>query len=172
MTLPEKITISELAARSGVAASALRYYESLGLIAAERTSGNQRRYRRGTLRRVALIRAAQGMGVPLREVERALAGLPAGREPTAADWERMSRRWRGELDARIAVLQKLRDQLSSCIGCGCLSLERCGLYNPGDRARTRGDGARYLLGDDPAMVMREASADRAVSRTRKRRTST
>src|SRR6185295_7351944 len=145
--LPDRITITELAKRSGVAASALRYYESLGLIAAERTAGNQRRYRRSVLRRVAVIRVAQGMGVPLRNVQAALAKLPARRDPTPADWERLSRAWRGELSARIGTLERLRDQLSSCIGCGCLSMERCGLFNPGDRAEATVAGARYLLGD-------------------------
>lgn len=157
MAPSDLITISEVSARSGVAASALRYYESLGLIAATRTSGNQRRYRRGVLRRVAVIRVAQGMGVPLAAIGDAFASLPERRDPTPADWERMSRRWRNDLDARIATLSRLRDQLSSCIGCGCLSLERCALYNPGDAARTRGDGPRYLLGDDPASVARDAA---------------
>ncbi len=145
--LAERITISELAERSGVAASALRYYESLGLIRAERTRGNQRRFRRSVLRRVAVIKVAQTMGVPLREVRRAFAALPLGRDPTPADWERLSGAWRDELSRRIATLEKLRGQLSSCIGCGCLSLERCALFNPDDRARAKGDGPRYLLGD-------------------------
>lgn len=145
--LPDHITISELAKRSGVAASALRYYESLGLIAAERTSGNQRRYRRSVLRRVALIRVAQSVGVTLQQIHRALATLPERRDPTPADWARLSRRWHSDLSERIGTLERLRDQLSSCIGCGCLSLERCALYNPADRARSGGDGPRYLLGD-------------------------
>jgi MerR family redox-sensitive transcriptional activator SoxR len=149
--LPDRITITELAGRSGVAASALRYYESLGLITADRTSGNQRRYRRGVLRRVAVIRAAQGMGVPLRHIHDALAALPERRDPTPADWARLSRTWRSDLGARIAMLEKLRDQLDSCIGCGCLSLERCRLFNPEDRAQARGAGPRYLLGDAPKM---------------------
>ena len=149
MTLPDRITITELAARSGVAASALRYYESLGLIAAERTSGNQRRYRRSVLRRVAVIKVAQNMGVPLRHIHAALARLPERRDPAPVDWERLSRRWRAELDERIGTLERLRDQLSSCIGCGCLSLERCGLFNREDRARIGGSGPRYLLGDVP-----------------------
>jgi MerR family transcriptional regulator, redox-sensitive transcriptional activator SoxR len=147
--LPSRITITELAARSGVAASALRYYESLGLIAAERTAGNQRRYRRSVLRRVAVIKVAQTMGVPLGQVHAALAKLPARRDPTPADWGRLSRAWRAELSDRIGTLEKLRDQLASCIGCGCLSLERCGLFNPADRAQTGGAGPRYLLGDVP-----------------------
>ena len=153
MTLPDRLTISELSARSGVAPSALRYYESVGLIAADRTSGNQRRYRRSTLRRVAVIRAAQTMGVPLATVAEAFAALPGRRDPTAADWERLSRRWRTALDDRIRVLERLRDQLTSCIGCGCLSLERCSLFNPQDGASRLGQGARYLLGDDSSQVL-------------------
>ena len=156
MTLPDRITISELSARSGVAASALRYYESLGLIASERTAGNQRRYRRSTLRRVAVVRAAQAMGVPLATVADAFRALPGGRDPTAADWERLSRRWSTELDERIRTLERLRDQLTSCIGCGCLSLERCALFNPQDGASRLGQGARYLLGDDSSQVIGQA----------------
>lgn len=147
--LPERITITELAERSGVAASALRYYEQLGLITAERTTGNQRRYRRSVLRRVAVIKVAQSMGVPLRQVHAALAALQDRRDPTPDDWERLSRAWRDELSERIVILEKLRDQLSSCIGCGCLSLDRCSLFNPGDRAQSGGPGPRYLLGDVP-----------------------
>lgn len=148
--LPNRITITELSRRSGVAASALRYYEELGLIHAERTSGNQRRYPRSVLRRVAVIRVAQAMGVPLARVLEAFKALPERRDPTTKDWERLSSVWRAELSDRIATLGRLRDQLSSCIGCGCLSLERCALFNPQDRAATRGEGPRYLLGDDPA----------------------
>jgi MerR family redox-sensitive transcriptional activator SoxR len=145
--LSDHITITELAHRSGVAPSALRYYESLGLIAASRTSGNQRRYRRSVLRRVAVIRAARAMGVPLSAIMSALAGLPERRDPTPADWEKLSARWHAELDARIGVLEKLRDQLSSCIGCGCLSLERCKIFNPGDAVAAEGYGPRLLAGD-------------------------
>jgi MerR family redox-sensitive transcriptional activator SoxR len=140
-----------------VAPSALRFYESIGLIDAERTSGNQRRYRRSVLRRVAVIRVAQGMGIPLADVRRAFAALPSRRDPTPADWERLSRRWQDKLEERIATLQRLRDQLSSCIGCGCLSLERCALFNPEDHAARRGEGPRYLLGDDPAETIGGAS---------------
>jgi MerR family redox-sensitive transcriptional activator SoxR len=147
--LSDHITISELAARSGVAASALRYYEALGLISSTRTGGNQRRYRRSVLRRVAVIRAARAMGVPLAEISPALRTLPGRRDPTPADWARLSSRWREELSSRIGILERLRDQLTSCIGCGCLSLERCQLFNAGDRASAKGDGPRYLLGDTP-----------------------
>jgi MerR family redox-sensitive transcriptional activator SoxR len=158
----KELTISELSVRSGVAASALRYYESLGLISAARTSGNQRRYARGTLRRVAVIRVAQATGVPLAEIQRALAMLPGGRDPTAADWSRLSAQWRAGLDARIAALEGLRDRLSGCIGCGCLSLERCALFNPDDNAAAKGTGPRYLLGDvAPEPVVDGSSARRA-----------
>jgi len=139
------LTITELAARSGVAPSALRYYESRGLLSAVRSAGNQRRYARAALRRVALIRAARAMGVPLARIAAAFEALPAGREPLAADWRKMSRRWHEDLSARIAVLTRLRDDLGACIGCGCLSLQRCRLFNPDDRAAALGDGPHYLL---------------------------
>lgn len=147
--LPEFITITELSRRSGVASSALRYYETLGLISSGRTGGNQRRYRRSALRRVAVIRVARTMGVSLGHIQEALRTLPDGRDPTPDDWEQLSARWRDELDQRIGTLERLRDQLSSCIGCGCLSLERCALFNQGDVAGEAGDGPRYLLGDEP-----------------------
>jgi MerR family redox-sensitive transcriptional activator SoxR len=147
--LPERITITELAKRSGVAASALRYYESLGLISAERTAGNQRRYRRGVIRRVSVIRVARTMGVSLETIGEALRGLPQGRDPTPEDWAALSGRWQDDLNGRIETLEKLRDELSSCIGCGCLSLDTCGLLNWEDKAGARGDGPRYLLGDEP-----------------------
>ncbi len=144
------IAIGELAARAGVAASALRFYEAQGLLAGRRSAGGRREYPRHVLRRVAFVRAAQQVGLSLEEVKAALATLPAGRTPTAADWQRLARRWQPLLDERIAALQRLRDQLASCIGCGCLSLARCALYNPGDAAGARGPGARYLLGERPA----------------------
>ena len=147
--LPHRLTIGETAARSGVRTSALRYYESLGLIASERTAGDQRRYARETLRRVAVIRAAQLLGLTLREIRLALNELPQGRTPDRHDWQRLSQTWRGSLDQRIADLQALRDRLSGCIGCGCLSLESCALFNPADRAARAGAGARYLVGDPP-----------------------
>jgi MerR family redox-sensitive transcriptional activator SoxR len=147
--LPERITITELAKRSGVAPSALRYYESLGLISASRTSGNQRRYRRSVVRRVTVIKVARAMGVSLEQVQHAFQRLPQSRDPTPEDWERLSSRWRDGLNERIETLQRLRDQLSSCIGCGCLSLDRCALFNQGDVAGAAGPGARYLLGDAP-----------------------
>jgi MerR family redox-sensitive transcriptional activator SoxR len=146
--LPDRITIGELAARSGVATSGLRFYEERGLIAAERTAGNQRVFARPTLRRVAFIRAAQAVGLTLDEIGRALATLPADRTPVKRDWERLSTAWRDRLDERIADLEQLRDGLTGCIGCGCLSLKTCRLLNREDRIATNGAGARYLLGDN------------------------
>jgi MerR family redox-sensitive transcriptional activator SoxR len=141
----DTLTIGDLAARSGVAPSALRYYERMGLIHASRTSGNQRRYDRAELRRVAFIRIAQQVGVSLDEIREALASLPEGRTPTKADWSRLSARWRRRLDDKILLMERLRDQLTGCIGCGCLSLKRCTLINPEDRLSTAGPGPRTLL---------------------------
>jgi MerR family redox-sensitive transcriptional activator SoxR len=138
------LTVSEVAARSGFAASALRFYEREGLISASRTGGGQRRYARSVLRRLAFIRAARNVGLSLDEVAGALAALPAGRTPTRADWTRLSRSWRRRLDDQITALEKLRDGLDSCIGCGCLSLKRCAISNPADIAATAGAGAAYL----------------------------
>ena len=147
--LPNSLTIGEMATRSGVQTSALRYYESRGLISSERTQGGQRRYARETLRRVAVIRAAQILGLTLEEIRRALNELPQARTPDRRDWERLSQTWRISLDDRIAELEALRDRLSGCIGCGCLSLDSCGLFNPGDRAAGAGAGAQYLFGEVP-----------------------
>ena len=138
------LTIGEVAARSGVSASALRFYEAQGLIAADRTSGNQRRYPRTVLRRVALIQAGRAAGIPLARLGEALAQLPHDRQPTRRDWEMLSRSWRAELDERIATLERVRDRLTSCIGCGCLSLRDCALFNPADEAAREGPGARGL----------------------------
>jgi MerR family redox-sensitive transcriptional activator SoxR len=149
--LPERITIGELARRSGVATSALRFYESVGLIAAERTAGNHRVYARSTLRRVAFIRAAKQVGVPLEQIREALASLPSERTPTRADWQRLSRAWQRRLDERIELLERLRDDLTSCIGCGCLSLRACRLFNADDEAAATGSGGRYLLEGPPAV---------------------
>ncbi|GAA0625056.1 redox-sensitive transcriptional activator SoxR [Sporichthya brevicatena] len=140
----ELLTIGEVAERAGFATSAIRFYDKEGLVVAVRTSGNQRRYPRSALRRLAFIRAAQNVGVPLAEIREALAELPDTRTPTKADWARLSRHWRARLDAQIEGLTALRDNLDSCIGCGCLSLQRCALYNPGDVAGTRGPGAQRL----------------------------
>ena len=147
-TLPDAITIGELATRSGIAASALRFYESAGLLRAGRNSGGQRRYERSVLRRVAFIRAAQRVGLPLADVRKSLELLPSNRTPTKAEWEKVSRHWRGRLTARIEELEQLRDQLTSCIGCGCLSLRTCKLTNPQDVAARSGAGAQFLLGVD------------------------
>ena len=138
------LTVGEVAARSGFAPSALRYYERLGLVHATRTSGGQRRYERSVLRRLAFVRAARNVGLRLEEVEHALSRLPDGRTPTKADWARLSKDWRARLDEQIAALEALRDGLDSCIGCGCLSLRRCALSNPGDVAAPSGPGAAYL----------------------------
>ncbi|MDT5148044.1 MAG: MerR family transcriptional regulator, redox-sensitive transcriptional activator SoxR [Mycobacterium sp.] len=148
----ELFTVSEIARRSGFAGSAIRFYEGLGLIAATRTSGGQRRFERQMLRRLAFIRAARNVGLTLDEISDALATLPDGRTPTRADWARLSKTWRARLDDQIAGLMALRDNLDSCIGCGCLSLKRCGISNPGDTASGAGAGAVYL----PKSLRRQA----------------
>jgi len=145
--IPEKIhelTVGQLSARSGAAVSALHFYESKGLITSRRTSGNQRRYTRDTLRRVAFIRAAQRVGIPLATIREALAELPEERTPTREDWARLSEAWRSELDERISRLNRLRDHLTDCIGCGCLSLDGCVLSNPDDITGERLTGSRLL----------------------------
>ena len=139
------LTIGEFSQRSGVPASALRFYERRGLIRSVRTSGNQRRFRRSELRRVAFIRTAQSVGLSLAEITTALDGLPDSRTPTRADWEKLSNGWRNRLNDQIRMLQKLRDDLTGCIGCGCLSLDRCLLNNPGDRLAANGPGPQILL---------------------------
>ena len=144
---PLTLTVGQLAERSGVAVSALHFYEAKGLITSTRTTGNQRRYGRDTLRRVAFIRFAQRVGVPLAQIRDALAGLPEQRTPTRADWAQLSASWRAQLDARITALLRLRDDLSDCIGCGCLSLDRCALSNPGDTLANAGPGPRRLLAE-------------------------
>ena len=138
------MTIGQLAERSGVATSALRFYEERGLITSERTSGNQRRYAQSTLRRVAFVRTAQRVGLSLDEIRAALADLPDGRTPTKSDWHRISNAWRPRLDEQIRRIELLRDKLDGCIGCGCLSLRSCTLTNPGDEMRERGPGAVLL----------------------------
>ena len=137
------LTIGQLSARTGVAPSALRFYESVGLISSQRSDGNQRRYDRAMLRRVAFVQAGKAAGIPLAQIETALASLPAA--PTKRDWERLSRRWRADLERRIATLEALRDRLTTCIGCGCLSIDACKLLNPDDEAVELGPGAHYLL---------------------------
>jgi MerR family transcriptional regulator, redox-sensitive transcriptional activator SoxR len=141
---PGELAVGEVAGRSGVAVSALRFYEAEGLIWSRRTAGNQRRYPREVLRRVAFVRAAQGVGIPLRRIRAALDQLPDRRTPTRRDWERLSEDWRSELDDQIGRLQRLRDNLSGCIGCGCLSLDLCKLVNPDDILGRQGPGPRKL----------------------------
>ena len=144
MQATDLLTVGQVAERSGFAPSAIRYYEREGLVPASRSAGGQRRFERSALRRLAFIRAARNIGLSLAEVRAALDALPGGRSPTRADWTRLSRSWRGRLDEQIAALEALRDGLDSCIGCGCLSLRRCAMSNPGDAARRAGPGARYL----------------------------
>lgn len=162
-----QLTVGELADRSGVARSAIRFYERRGLISAERSAGNHRLFPRDALRIVSVIRAAQAVGLSLDEIGAALDRLPGDRAPTHADWRRISRRWRADLEVRIASLERLRDDLGSCIGCGCLSLKNCPLFNPDDAARNLGSGPRYLLGDTAAAAaasaQRTAEADPAGS---------
>ena len=141
---PAHLTIGQLAERSGVAHSALRYYEELGLIHSERTAGNQRRYEQATLRRLGFIRAAQRVGLSLEEIAEVMASLPDNRTPTKRDWERLSRAWRPRLDEQMQRLLRLRDQLDDCIGCGCLSLRSCALTNPHDDLAELGPGAVLL----------------------------
>ena len=146
MDTHDLLTVTDVAKRSGFAASALRFYEDQGLIDATRSAGGRRRYERGVLRRLAFIRAASNIGLSLTEVREELDQLPRGRTPTKADWQRISRHWRTRLDERVAALERLRDGLDSCIGCGCLSLKHCSFANPQDLAATSSDapGAAYL----------------------------
>lgn len=153
MDANDVLTIGEVAERTGTTTATLRFYEQEGLIEAERTGGNQRRFRRETLRRIAFVRAGQRVGLTLSELRAALEDLPDGRTPTMADWARLSRAWRERLDEQIDLLVRLRDDLSSCIGCGCLSLQACRIYNPDDVASSLGPGSRYLMGDRPADVL-------------------
>jgi len=140
-----ELTVGQLAERSGVAVSALHFYESKGLISSRRTAGNQRRFSRDTLRRVSFIRVSQRVGIPLSDIKKALSTLPEERTPTVDDWARLSEAWRTDLDERIAQLQGLRDSLTECIGCGCLSINKCALANPYDRLGDEGPGPRRLL---------------------------
>jgi len=145
--VPLELTVGEVARRSGVPVSALHFYEAEGLIRSRRSAGNQRRFPRGVLRRVAVIKIAQRAGVSLREIREALARLPQDRPPTPEDWAGLSAGWRDALDDRIGKLVAIRDQLSDCIGCGCLSLSACPLRNPGDRLGREGTGARLIETD-------------------------
>lgn len=139
------LTPGDVASRAGVAVSALHFYEREGLIESHRTAGNQRRYHRDMLRRIAFIRVSQSLGIPLRNIGEALDSLPDNKTPTKADWARLSARWRADLDARIDLLERLRDNLDGCIGCGCLSLKSCNLYNPSDWLGEKGTGPQRLL---------------------------
>jgi MerR family transcriptional regulator, redox-sensitive transcriptional activator SoxR len=144
-----ELSIGDVAERSGVAPSALRFYERRGLIASARTDGNQRRYDRAVLRRLAFIQAGRAAGISLERIGSALGTLPTSRTPSRRDWERLSSRWRADLDARIAVLTALRERLTTCIGCGCLSIDKCELLNPDDAAEAEGAGAHYLRANGP-----------------------
>jgi MerR family redox-sensitive transcriptional activator SoxR len=159
MRRDDLLPIGVVAARSGLATSAIRFYESEGLVSSSRTAGNHRMFARHTLRRLAFIRAAQRVGLSLDDVTRALATLPRDRAPTKVQWARLSRAWRRRLDERIADLEALRDDLTSCIGCGCLSLATCRLSNPDDAASENGSGARFLLGDDPEALVTDSRGD-------------
>ena len=147
--MEEYLTIGALSERTGVAPSALRYYEAEGLISSTRTSGGQRRFARETLRRVSFIRVTQQVGLTLDEIRSALQSLPDNRTPTKQDWERLSTDWRPRIDHQIAMLERLRDRLTGCIGCGCLSLKICRLVNPGDELAERGPGPHHILDDLP-----------------------
>ena len=141
------LSIGDLSRRTGLSVSAIRFYETRGLVRAIRSSGNQRRFLRSDIRRLSFALIAQRLGLTLSEIEAELSTLPYGRAPTREDWQAISLRVRGALDARIAMLEKTRDLMDGCIGCGCLSLDRCALYNPNDRAARAGAGPRFLLGD-------------------------
>ena len=154
------IAIGALAKRSGIAASALRFYEGQGLIKSTRSASGRRVFTRDALRRVAFIRVAQSVGLSLEDIRAALTRLPDQRTPTKLDWERLSSAWRPILDRRIDSLISLREKLASCIGCGCLSLRTCALYNPEDAARARGTGPRYLLGDKPLVIKKRQHPQR------------
>lgn len=163
------LTIGQAAARAGVSTSMLRYYGKVGLLSAQRTTGGQRRYGRDVLRRIAFIQAAQQLGLSLDEIRAAFRGLPAGRAPTRADWRAIAASWQPRLDAQIERLLQLRQTLSSCVGCGCLSIDTCAIFNPGDRAQVLGPGARYLLGDVPADVGIRVPRDKTAPARKARR---
>ncbi|MEJ2000239.1 MAG: redox-sensitive transcriptional activator SoxR [Maritimibacter sp.] len=147
-----EITIGALAARTGLAHSAIRYYEEEGLVQPERTATGQRRFLRSDIRRLSFVMIAQKLGFPLARIRKLLTALPDGRTPNARDWAKISVEIRSDLDARIAELEALRDKLDGCVGCGCLSLDKCALYNPDDSARKLGNGPRYLMGDSSADI--------------------
>ena len=145
----DALSIGQLSARTGIAVSAIRYYETQGLIHPDRNAGGQRQFRRADIRRLSFVRIAQQFGFTIDRIAKLLSSLPNGRTPNKADWGRIAVKFRAELDARIETLTELRDNLDGCIGCGCLSLQKCKLYNPNDEARHKGSGPRYLMGDKP-----------------------
>lgn len=149
MLASDRLSIGQLADRTGLSVSAIRYYEAEGLVTAERNAGGQRRFRRSTIRRLSFVLIAQQFGFSITQIRNQLQNLPDKRTPTKDDWARISQEFRTALDEKIETLTRLRDQLDGCIGCGCLSLEKCALYNPNDRARRHGAGPRYLIGDRP-----------------------
>ncbi|MEM9105477.1 MAG: redox-sensitive transcriptional activator SoxR [Pseudomonadota bacterium] len=157
MRASDRLAIGELARRTGLAVSAIRYYEAEGLLFAERNAGGQRRFMRSDIRRLSFVMIAQRFGFTIEQIRVQLQSLPEGRTPNKADWAKISRGFRKELDERIETLRRLRDNLDGCIGCGCLSLRKCTLYNPEDRARNHGSGPRYLLGDSPPEVKNQAN---------------
>ena len=146
--MDDRLTIGAVADRTGLATSALRYYEDQGLLSAERNTAGHRRYERAVIRRVSFIQFAQRIGLSLDEIRELLAALPDNRTPDEDDWARLSGTWRSRLDAHIATLERLRDKLDGCIGCGCLSLTRCEVFNPDDRVAIRGPGARFIIDPD------------------------
>jgi MerR family redox-sensitive transcriptional activator SoxR len=158
------LSIGQLARRTGLSVSAIRFYETRGLVTAVRTGGNQRRFLRSDIRRLSFAQIAQQLGLSLAEIEAELATLPQGRAPTRQDWQAISRRIRGVLGARIEMLERTRDRLDGCIGCGCLSLDKCALYNRNDRAAAGGAGPRFLLGDRWQDFARPGGTAQAVTR--------
>ena len=154
--MASELSVGEVAARAGIAVSALHFYERKGLIRSHRTAGNQRRYEKDVLRRLAVIRLANELGVPLGRVAQAMAALPQGRTPTKEDWQALSAGWKDELDRRIVLLTRLRDELNGCIGCGCLSMERCPLFNPDDRLAGEGAGPRRILREGSEVTIVES----------------
>lgn len=148
-TAEQHLSVGQVADRTGLSVSAIRFYETQGLVTPSRNQGGQRRFRRSDIRRLSFILIAQQLGFPLAEIRERMAGLPEGRTPTKKDWAKISRAFRSALQARIDLITNMRDRLDGCIGCGCLSLTNCALYNPEDRAKVGGAGPRYILGDIP-----------------------
>ncbi len=164
--VPMELSVGEVAARAGVRVSALHFYEAEGLIHSQRNPGNQRRYAREVLRRIAVIKAAQRTGIPLSRIREALNALPERRTPTSEDWQKLSGSWRAELDERITHLTRLRDELDGCIGCGCLSMESCPLRNPWDRLASEGPGARILERENIPHQQSKTDREKAINRTK------